>query len=158
VEGSLFEEADFFRAIAESGTRGLLIGRRALIALGIPVLTADYDFWLHIEDIAAFNAAIEPLGLYPTHTPEEARARGRYVAENDERVDVLVARSVPTVDGIRVAFDEIWERRRGLEVAAGVVLAVPSLPDLILTKRFGGRPKDFEDIRLLEALRREEGS
>ena len=28
--------------------------------------------------------------------------------------------------------------------------------DLILTKRFGGRPKDLEDIRLLEALRKEE--
>jgi hypothetical protein len=23
------------------------------------VLTADYDFWLHIDDIAAFNPAIE---------------------------------------------------------------------------------------------------
>jgi hypothetical protein len=79
------------------------------------------------------------------------------VAENDERVDVLVARSVPTVDGVRVAFDEVWPRRRGLEVAAGVVIAVPAVPDLILTKRFGGRPKDFEDIRLLEALSREEG-
>jgi hypothetical protein len=158
VEGSLFEEADFFRAIAQSGARGLLIGRRALIALGIPVLTADYDFWVHIDDIAIFNAAIEPMGLRPTHTPEEARKRGRYVAENDERVDVLVARSVPTVDGIRVAFDELWPRRRGLEVAEGVVIAVPALPDLILTKRFGGRPKDFEDIRLLEALQREEES
>jgi len=157
VEGSPFEEAAFFRAVAASGARALLIGRRALVALGIPVLTVDYDFWLHIDDIARFNTAIEPMGLYPTHAPEEARARGRYVAENDERVDVLVARSVPTVDGIHVAFDELWSRRRGLEVAAGVVLAVPALPDLILTKRFGGRPKDFEDIRLLEALRREEG-
>lgn len=156
MEGTLFEEADFFRAIAESRARALLIGRRAIIALGIPVLTADYDFWLHIDDIATFNSAIEPMGLYPTHTPEEARARGRYVAENDERVDVLVARSVPTVDGLQVAFDELWPRRRSLEVAAGVLLAVPSLPDLILTKRFGGRPKDFEDIRLLEALGREE--
>ena len=157
VEGSPFEEATFFQAVVASGARALLIGRRALIALGIPVLTVDYDFWLHIDDISPFNAAISPIGLHPTHTPEEARARGRYVAENDERVDVLVARSVSTVDGIHVAFEEIWPRRRSLEIAAGVVLAVPSLPDLILTKRFGGRPKDFEDIRLLEALRREEG-
>jgi hypothetical protein len=37
-----------------------------------------------------------------------------------------------------------------------VVIAVPSIDDLILTKRFGGRPKDLEDIRLLEALRLEE--
>jgi hypothetical protein len=69
---------------------------------------------------------------------------------------VLVARAVPTVDGVRVAFDEVWSRRRALEVAEGAVIAVPALDDLILTKRFGGRPKDLEDIRLLEALRGEE--
>jgi hypothetical protein len=156
VEGTLFDEAEFFRAIAASGARALLIGRRALIALGIPVLTVDYDFWLHIDDIALFNEAVELLGLLPTHTPDEARARGRYVAQNDERVDLLVARSVPTIDGVRVTFDEIWPRRLGLDVAPGVAIPVPSLPDLILTKRFGGRPKDFEDIRLLEALRKED--
>lgn len=47
------------------------------------------------------------------------------------------------------AFDEA-------EVALGVVIPVPSTADLILTKRFGGRPKDLEDIRLLEALGKEE--
>jgi hypothetical protein len=155
VQASEFDEAEFFRAIAASGARALLIGRRALVALGIPVLTADYDFWLHIDDIAAFNAAVEAQGLVPSRTPEEAGGRGRYVLENDERVDVLVARTVPTVDGIRVAFEDVWNRRRTLEVAPGVALPVPTLDDLILTKRFGGRPKDLEDIRLLEALRKE---
>ncbi len=130
MPASEFDEAKFFRVIAASGARALLIGRRALVALGIPVLTADYDF--------------------------EARGRGRYVLENDERVDVLVARSVPTVDGVRVRFDDVWDRRRALEVAPAVALPVPTLDDLILTKRFGGRPKDLEDIRLLEALRKED--
>jgi len=156
VQGSDFDEAEFFRAIEGSRARALLIGRRALVALGLPVLTADYDFWLHIDDIAAFNAAIEPQGLSPSRMPDEARGQGRYVLENDERVDVLVARSVPTVDGVRVPFDEVWTRRLGLEVAPGVTIAVPALDDLILTKRFGGRPKDLEDIRLLEALRKEQ--
>ena len=156
MQGSDFDEAEFFRAIEGSRARALRIGRRALVALGLPVLTADYDFWLHIDDIAAFNAAVEPQGLSPSRTPDEARGRGRYVLENDERVDVLVARSVPTVDGVRVAFDDVWTRRRGLEVAPGVTIAVPALDDLILTKRFGGRPKDLEDIRLLEALRKEQ--
>jgi hypothetical protein len=155
MQGSEFDEAEFFRAIAASGARALLIGRRALVALGLPVLTADYDSWLHIDDIAAFNAAVEPQGLVASRTPDEARGKGRYVLENDERVDVLVARSVPTVDGVRVAFDELWTRRVSLEVAAGATIAVPALDDLILTKRFGGRPKDLEDIRLLETLRKE---
>jgi hypothetical protein len=156
MQGSEFDEAEFFKAVVQSGARALLIGRRALIALGIPVLTADYDFWIHIDDAARFNAASEPFGLVPTRTPEAARSRGRYALENDEHVDVLVARSVPTVDGVQVSFESVWERRRLLDVGRGVSLAVPTLDDLILTKRFAGRPKDLEDIRLLEALSGEE--
>ena len=83
MEGSLFQESKFFAAIAASGARALLIGRRALVVLGLPVLTRDYDYWLH----------------------------------------------------------------------ADAKVTIPSLNDLILTKRFGARPKDAEDIRMLEVLR-----
>jgi hypothetical protein len=153
VQGSAFDEAVFFGAIARSGARALLIGRQALIVLGLPVLTRDYDFWLHGDDIAAFNAAVAPLELYPSRTPQEAHATGRYVLENDEHVDVLVARSVSTVDGVRVAFEEVWNRRVSVSLGGDVAIALPCLDDLILTKRFGARPRDAEDIRLLTALR-----
>jgi hypothetical protein len=155
MEGTDFDEAGFFRAIAGSGIRALLIGRRALVALGIPVLTADYDFWIHIDDAGALNAAVEPFGLVPSRTPDEARAAGRYVLENDEHVDVLVARAVPTVDKMRVAFDDVWQRRRQVEVTPGVLFPLPCLDDLILTKRFAARPHDLEDLRLLAALHAE---
>lgn len=158
MEGTDFDEAAFFRSIAGSGVRALLIGRRALVALGVPVLTADYDFWLHADDVVALNQAVESFGLVPNRTPDEARQVGRYVLENDEHVDVLIARVVKTVDRTTVVFDDVWSRRRELEVAPDARIAVPSLDDLILTKRFAGRGKDIDDIRLLEALRAEEGS
>jgi hypothetical protein len=150
-----FDEVEFFRAVQALEVRALLIGRRALAALGLPVLTADYDFWIHIDDIQALNGALEPFGLTPTKSPQEARRTGRYVLENGEIVDVLVARSVPTVDGVTVAFDDVWKRRQELDLAAGVRISLPSLDDLIATKRFAARPKDLEDIRLLEILRSE---
>jgi hypothetical protein len=155
VEASHFEESEFFSAIAASGARALLIGRRALIALGLPLLTRDYDFWIHGDDVASFNKAVSVFDLFPSHSPEEARAKGRYVLENDEKVDVLVARTVFTVDRVKVAFEEVWARRRVIEVTSGIDAAIPSLDDLILTKRFGSRPKDAEDIRMLKALREE---
>jgi hypothetical protein len=124
--------------------------------LGLPLLTRDYDFWIHADDIASFNEAISEFDLVPSHSPDEARARGRYVLENDEKVDVLVARIVFTIDRVRVAFDDVWTRRRLIEVTSGVEVAIPALDDLILTKRFGARPKDAEDIRLLETLRGQE--
>ena len=156
MEQTHFEETEFFAAIAASAARALLIGRRALIALGLPLLTRDYDFWIHADDISLFNVALSRLDLLPNHSPDEARLRGRYVLENDERVDVIVARVVYTVDKIKVAFDDVWARRRLIEVQSSVQASIPSLDDLILTKRFGARPKDAEDIRMLEALRNEE--
>ena len=153
MKGTEFDESAFFAAMSGSGARALLIGRRALIVLGLPLGTADYGFWLHIDDIDLFNRALEPFDLFPNRTAEEARARGRYVLENDEHVDVLVARSVPTVQGEPVVFDEVWERRNPVELEPGVTIHIPSLEDLIATKRYAARPRDIEDIRLLESLR-----
>lgn len=148
-----FDEPAFFRAIDASGARALLVGRRALVVLGLPLLTADYDFWLHIDDIERLNRAAAPFGLESTRTPDDARRQGRYVLENDEHVDVLVARSVPTIHGVEVRFDGVWARRQAVLFGDDVRVHLPALDDLILTKQFGGRPRDLEDIRLLQALR-----
>jgi hypothetical protein len=146
MQASAFDEAAFFRAIAGSGVRALLIGRRGLIALGMPVMTRDYDFWLPADDAAAFNAALLPFDMFPTCSPDESRASGRYALE------ILVARAVSTVDGTLVHFDDVWARRIYLTVGDTEV-AIPSIDDYILTKRFGARPRDADDIRWLEHFR-----
>ena len=149
MRASPFDEVRFFRAIHHSGARALLIGRRALVLLGLPVLTADYDFWIAIDDVAVFNAAAATVDLVPTMSPEDARRRGRYVVKNDEHVDVLVARSIPTVEGQPVAFEDLWRLRQPVTIAPGVDVQIPSIEGLILTKQIALRPKDVEDIRLL---------
>jgi hypothetical protein len=153
VQASAFDEPAFFRAIADSQVRALLIGRRALVALGMPVLTADYDFWIAADDAARFNHALARFDLVPDRSPDAARQAGRYVLENDEHVDVLVARAVSTHDGVVVAFDDVWRRRVSVEVGPGVAIAMPSIDDLIATKRFAARPRDADDIRWLERLK-----
>jgi hypothetical protein len=158
VEGASFDEEELFAAIARSGARVLLIGRRALVALGIPVLTADYDFWVHVDDIDMLNGALAPLDLFPNRPPEDARKVGRYVLEGDERIDVLVARQASTKDGVALRFEDAWSRRKSISYTPKVALAVPSIEDLILTKRWSLRPKDVDDIELLENLKRRGGS
>ena len=153
MQASAFDELAFFRAIANSGARALLIGRQALIALGMPVMTADYDFWLAADDIDVFNDALRPFDMFPSRTPAEARTNGRYIVENDEHVDVLVARSVSTIDGVMVQFEDVWARRVSQPLSGNVSVAMPCIADLILTKQFGARPRDADDIRWLERLR-----
>src|SRR5262245_43872797 len=141
MEPSQFDEVAFFRALRQDNVRALLIGRRALVLLGLPVLTADYDFWISIDEIDSFNAVAARFDLHPTRAPDEARRHGRYVLENDEHMDVLVARSVPTLDGQVVQFDDLWRTRRAVLVAK-VEVWLPSLDGLILTKQIRPRPKD----------------
>jgi hypothetical protein len=66
---------------------------------------------------------------------------------------VLVARSISTTDGVMVQFAEVWERRVSQPLAGDVSVVLPCIDDLILTKRFGARPRDADDIRWLERLR-----
>jgi hypothetical protein len=158
VQADDFDEDEFFRSLAQSGARVLLIGRRALIALGLPLLTADYDLWVHIDDIERLNVAVAALDFVPNRTPEAARKLGRYVLEDGEHVDVLVARGSSTRDGVRVTFDDVWSRREELFYEPTVRLAIPSIDDLILTKRWAMRDKDIADIRMLEELKRSKGA
>jgi hypothetical protein len=157
MEADAFDEGEFFAALQRSGARVLLIGRRALIALGLPMVTADYDLWVHPDDIDLLNRAVEPFDLVPTVAPEVARQRGRYVLEDGEHVDVLVARSRSAPDGSRLAFDDAWTRRESVPYSGSIRLAIPSIDDLILTKRWAMRDKDVADIRLLEGLKRQRG-
>ena len=153
MEASDLEEIDLFRAVRESGARSLLIGRRALVALGLPLATFDYDFWLHVEDVERFNAALASHGHFPNYPPAEARARGRYVIENGEHIDVMLSRERTTQGGETLSFDDAWSRRQTLPFGP-TELTLPSLDDLILTKSLAMRAKDIADIQLLEALRR----
>jgi hypothetical protein len=152
MDAEELEATELWRAVAGSGARALVIGRQAIIMLGGPVATFDYDFWVHVDDAEGFNAALAPLSLWPNRTPEEARRVGRYVLENGIRVDVLVARVVPTVEGRRVSFEELWSSRASIEVEPGVSIALPSLEGLVATKQFGARAKDAVDIAFLRTL------
>jgi hypothetical protein len=154
VQAGTFDEEELFAALARSGARVLLIGRRALVALGIPVLTADYDFWVEADDIERLNASVGKLELVPTRSPEEARKMGRYVLEGDEHIDVLVARQVSTRDGVPLRFEDAWARRQSVAYSPALSIHLPCVDDLILTKRWSLRAKDIDDIELLEKLAR----
>jgi len=121
----------------------------ALVVLGLPVMTADYDFWLHIDDIEAFNACPTHLTCCP-HSARTRPASGPLCAgerRTRRRADfpVHANRGGPTV-----TFDEMWARRQAVPLNDTTMVTLPSVRDLILTKRFAARPKDLEDIRLIE--------
>jgi len=58
-------------------------------------------------------------------------------------------------DAARSPREELWKQRQLVRLGPGIDVAIPGLDDLIATKRFAARPKDAEDIRMLEVLRSE---
>jgi hypothetical protein len=157
VEPDDFAELDLFRALQDSGARVLLIGRKALIILGLPVATYDYDLWIDPDDVERVNLAVARLAHYPNWSPGEARARGRYVLENGEHIDVLLSRSRASAKGDALSFEDAWARRERVALGEGIFIALPCIEDLIRTKEWAMRAKDIGDIQLLEALRRSRG-
>lgn len=99
MEATEFDEEALFSAIACSGVRALLIGRR-----------------------------------------------------------VLVAQQASTKDGVPLRFDDAWARRTSLRYTPTVPLLVPCIDDMILTKRWSLRPKDVDDIAMLEKLKQGGGT
>jgi hypothetical protein len=151
MQGSAFDELGWFAALHRSGGHALLIGRRACVLYGLPLLTADYDLWIAPADVEKVNQASVPFGLSPTLTPEEARRQGLYALENDEHVDVICAATMSTIDGATLAHDVVWQRSQRVDLREATV-CVPSIPDLIACKKVRPRAKDLEDIAALEAL------
>lgn len=147
--GGEFYDEDFFKTVTASGARALLIGRRALVALGAPVMTADYDVWLHIDDIELLNDAFARLDHFPNYPPDIARQRGRYVLENGQHIDVMVARAKSATDAAGLTFDDAWAARQTLVIEGALTAHLPSIEHLIVTKRWASRPRDLVDIEWL---------
>jgi hypothetical protein len=150
VQSDEFYDEDFFRTLSLSGARALLIGRRALVALGAPVMTNDYDLWIHFDDAEKLNAAFASVEHYPNHEPAEARKRGRYVLENSQHIDVMISHSQGHQASF-LSFHDAWQRRRAIPVPGGLVFS-PCTRDLIKTKEWAKRPRDLVDIDWLTIL------
>lgn len=150
---------DFFRALAGRSARYLLIGRRALILLGAPVQSLDIDILLspEREDLEKLLACAQDLRLEtPQVDPASPPPFVKLHADNTH-VDCFRARGYRTREGEDLLFDDMWRARQTI-VLEGVAIPIPSVDDLIRTKRLRreGSPKaagDEADLRYLLAFK-----
>jgi hypothetical protein len=133
----------------------LLIGRQACILHGLPVDTFDYDLWVDPDpsNLDSLLRLAEPLDLVPSVERDRLAAVPFFHLENDTKVDVWKVRVFVLATGERLTFGDAYARRVDVkDDARGLVIPIPSLEDLIVLKRLGGRAKDVEDVKALQAL------
>jgi len=167
VESSDFEL--IFAALEEEQVRYLVVGGVAVVLHGYPRFTADLDLVIALEpnNVLAAMRALQRLGYRPRAPVEleqfaDARIRGEWICDKGLTVFSLWSPAHPATEvDVFVEepfdFDEVFARGIRAEVG-GFVVSLIGVADLIEMKRRVGRPKDHEDVRVLQALNEEDGS
>ena len=124
-----------------------MIGGIAAIVHGVPRTTFDVDLLIEASgpNAARLLKALEAAGIDSAAltTPQQLLAHEITIFKDVVRIDVQT--STPGL-----SFADAWHRRVEREVS-GVPYWILSKPDLIAAKRAAGRPKDLEDVRVLES-------
>jgi hypothetical protein len=137
---------DVFASFQRHEVKYLVIGGIATVLYGIPRATFDLDILIEPTPDNAQHllaALLEArLGTAALITTEELLAQEITIFKDRVRIDVQT--STPGLQ-----FAQAWQRRETMEYQ-GQTFYVVSREDLIASKRAAGRPRDLEDVRLLE--------
>ena len=143
---------DLLGAFRDADVRFLLVGAHAVAAHGVLRATGDLDVWVQADAanarrvwraLATFGAPVEELGI----AVEDFAAVGNVVqlGQPPRRIDVLTS-----IDG--VDFASAWDSRIFTTIGECAV-PVLSYDDVLRNKRATGRPKDIQDVAMLEQAR-----
>ena len=130
--------------------RWYLFGAQAVIAHGVPRLSADVDVTLEMtpEEPGRFVQDMRDAGFDPLVDDPEFLRRTR-VMPFVHRATAMPLDVVLAGSGLE---DEFLRRARPAAVG-GTVIPLIDIEDLIIAKILGGRPKDIEDVRGLWRVR-----
>ena len=138
------------RSLLDHKVKFLVIGGWALPAYTIERMTTDVDIF------------IEPTEANVKKTIKALQKVG-HLAVEDEHVNLFLSKKVllreyilqtdihPFVKGTE--FKEAWRTRKETNIK-GLKVFVPSLDELLKMKKAANRPKDIDDIRQLERVKK----
>jgi hypothetical protein len=142
---------DLIQKLNELEVRSLIIGRRAVILYGGPVLTADHDLWVHWADkkrTLSFLSDDLKLDLscsVGTKKPIVAGYSGM------RKYDLFFHRKVTNIEDEIIEFEACYRNAVVIEdEKEGILFRVPSVDDLIRLKKIREpNVKDEQDIAYL---------
>jgi hypothetical protein len=136
--------------------RYLIIGRRAVILYGGPVLTADHDLWIHPDDKKkTLSLLLKKFGFELSYPPDTEKP---IVAGflGMKKYDLFFQKSVKNIDNEKIEFEECFKHSIVKEdTKEKVKFHIPSIDDLIRLKKIR-KPnvKDEQDIEYLLKAKR----
>jgi hypothetical protein len=153
------KEVSFFKLIRElnrAKIRYLIIGRRAVILYGGPVLTADTDLWIHPEDKKmALSLLLDKLGLEISHSPDTKRPIVSGFS-GLKKFDLFFQKGIKNIENEAIGFEDCYKHSvLKKDSKENVSFRIPSIDDLIRLKKIR-KPnvKDEQDIEYLLKAKR----
>lgn len=141
---------DIIKDFNQLEIRYLIIGRRAAVLYGAPVLTADYDFWIDAADrTRVLDYFINKDCSLPE--PEDSLKPVVQVYAGPSKIDLFFHRSIRNVEGDLIEFATCYENATIKEDPdLDIFFRIPSIDDLIKTKKI--RKENVKDLQDIEYL------
>jgi len=142
---------DVIREFNRLEIRYLVIGRRAVILYGGPVLTGDNDIWIHSADKKkALSLLKENLGFELSH-PVNTKRPIVTGFSGMKKYDLFFHRDASTIENEKIEFNECYKNSVLVEdPTVSIAFRVPSLDDLIRLKKIRTpNVRDAQDIEYL---------
>jgi len=142
---------DVIREFNRLEIRYLIIGRRAVILYGAPVLTGDNDIWIYTGDRRkALSLLAEKFDFELSH-PVETKRPIVTGFSGMKKYDLFFQKSARNVENDTVEFEECYRNSVLIEdPAKSISFRVPSLDDLVRLKKMREpNAKDEQDIEYL---------
>jgi hypothetical protein len=148
------KEVSFFKLIRQLNRRKiryLIIGRRAVILYGGPVLTTDTDLWIHPEDKkTVLSLLLDELGLEISQPPDTKRPIVSGFS-GLKKFDLFFQRGIKNIENEMIEFEDCYKNSILKEdPKEDISFRIPSIDDLIRLKKIR-KPnvKDEQDIEYL---------
>jgi len=136
--------------------RYLIIGRRAVILYGGPVLTGDHDIWIHAADRKKALSLLAQELSFELSQPVDTKMPIVTGFSGMRKYDLFFQRGATTIENERVEFDECYRNSVLIEdPSKNISFRVPSIDDLIRLKKIRQpNVKDEQDIEYLLKVKR----
>ncbi|MBW1705933.1 MAG: hypothetical protein JRJ86_12320 [Deltaproteobacteria bacterium] len=146
-------ELDFFDIVKDfnrMGVKHLIIGRRAVVLYGAPVLTADYDFWIDSGDKTKVLTYFVNKGCDLSDSGDSRKPIIQVYA-GLTKIDLFFHKTVTNLEGELLEFVSCYENATVKEdPEEDVFFRIPSIDDLIRTKKI--RKENVKDLQDIEYL------
>jgi len=141
---------DVIREFNRHQVRHVIIGRRAVILYGGPVLTGDNDIWIHTADRERALSLLKRLDFELSH-PVETKRPIVTAFSGMKKYDLFFHKGIKNLEDEPIEFEECYRNSTLIEdPSKDIFFRVPSIDDLIRLKKIREpNVRDEQDIEYL---------